>query len=510
MSSSAPRSGERVIHQDFIARIRYANTLPPPPNPPKLLDIPNTGLASGQYINPGFASRLAREQPLNIEADAELGMPLDLVGMPGIFDGDESSIQPSSPPPPLHPNDRPLLRPLSTLGRPKGTDTTVSFLRRTEYISSVASKRGSPAVPTAFLQPKLKRPEKRPPPEPDVGSPAAIRRKIEKSFEKAQRHMKDPRTLQHPAKKKNIRIVDSRPLLPDLDALPDSGAYVTVKLQTNPVPSSSTYDRRLLSAILQPIDKTAEEEADYQAAVEAHARAPDRFPKPSNLLDYNFFVPSTQEVGERFRVAFDLDNPDRDVPELATHTSSVLGPCFQFVRLRSYETAKESEFDAADKFSEELIVTFNDDENSPDGDDGTVMRQKAAYFYPVIQRTTVRPQRSKNITRNLSQMDEEKTVSQINVAVREPDADLRELLAKYKANPLLSHAEATEDAEADAGADKEIEEYDETSHQMAAPDGPLKDDASEDEHAQEAERASRTPSEKGVELDADGEDDAYV
>lgn len=78
-----------MIHQDFIARIRFSNGLPPPPNPPKLLDIPNTGLASGQYTNPGFASRLAREQPLNIEADAELGMPLDLVGMPGVFDGDE-------------------------------------------------------------------------------------------------------------------------------------------------------------------------------------------------------------------------------------------------------------------------------------------------------------------------------------------------------------------------------------------------------------------------------------
>jgi hypothetical protein len=83
---------EKVIHQDYIARIRYSNTLPPPPNPPKLLDIPNTGLSSGQYTTPGYASRLAREQPLNIEADAELGMPLDLVGMPGIFDGDESCM----------------------------------------------------------------------------------------------------------------------------------------------------------------------------------------------------------------------------------------------------------------------------------------------------------------------------------------------------------------------------------------------------------------------------------
>ncbi len=89
MASSAARS-DRVYHQDYIARIRYSNTLPPPPNPPKLLDIPNTGLANGQYTSAAFASRLAREQPLNIEADAELGMPINLVGLPGVFDGDES------------------------------------------------------------------------------------------------------------------------------------------------------------------------------------------------------------------------------------------------------------------------------------------------------------------------------------------------------------------------------------------------------------------------------------
>lgn len=90
MATSGSRGADRAVNQDYIARIRYSNALPPPPNPPKLLDIPNTGLSSGQYTNPGFASRLAREQPLNIEADAELGMPIDLVGMPGIFDGDES------------------------------------------------------------------------------------------------------------------------------------------------------------------------------------------------------------------------------------------------------------------------------------------------------------------------------------------------------------------------------------------------------------------------------------
>lgn len=83
-------SGRPVVHQDYIAKIRYSNALPPPPCPPKLLDIPNTGLSSGQYTSASFASRLAREQPLNIEADAELGMPIDLVGIPKVFDGDEA------------------------------------------------------------------------------------------------------------------------------------------------------------------------------------------------------------------------------------------------------------------------------------------------------------------------------------------------------------------------------------------------------------------------------------
>lgn len=97
MAAAAGRA-DRVYHQDYIARIRYSNTLPPPPNPPKLLDIPTTGLSSGQYTSPAFASRLAREQPLNIEADAELGMPIDLVGIPGVFDGNETGRYGNAPP----------------------------------------------------------------------------------------------------------------------------------------------------------------------------------------------------------------------------------------------------------------------------------------------------------------------------------------------------------------------------------------------------------------------------
>lgn len=88
MASQSARPAERGYHQDYIARIRYENNLPPPPGAPKLLNIPTEGL--NYYTSANFSSRLVKQQPLNIEADAELGMPIDLVGMPGIFDGDES------------------------------------------------------------------------------------------------------------------------------------------------------------------------------------------------------------------------------------------------------------------------------------------------------------------------------------------------------------------------------------------------------------------------------------
>ena len=83
-------SPNRVIHQDYIVRQRYSNVLPPPPGAPKLLEIETPDEALKKYCKPEFLSRLLAEEPLNIEADAFLGMPIDLVGMPGIFDGDES------------------------------------------------------------------------------------------------------------------------------------------------------------------------------------------------------------------------------------------------------------------------------------------------------------------------------------------------------------------------------------------------------------------------------------
>ncbi|KAI0480477.1 RNA polymerase II-associated [Xylariaceae sp. FL0804] len=457
--ATSSRSGEhRSVHQDFIARIRYSNALPPPPNPPKLLDIPNTGLASGQYTAPGFASRLAREQPLNIEADAELGMPLDLVGMPGIFDGDESSIQAPAIAPPIHPHDRALLRPLQTLGKPAVAQANVSFLRRTEYISSVASKSKHEAGPLRALNPNpLKRSLKRPSPEPDKDSPVHVKRKIDQSFAVAEQNLRDKSRVRHPTKR-HLKLVEAYPVLPDLEALPDAGAYVTMKFTTNPVPPSKTYDRRLLCGLFCPVDKNPAEDEAYQLAAAAHERDPANNPKPPASMNYDFYLADSLDTAERFRQRWDVENPDRDDDGLYTRATGRGPPNFPFPRVRGYETSQETEVDQPDKYNEELLLSFHDD----DGDG----RAPAVLYYPVIQRSTIKPQRTKNIARTIGYADgEERVTDEIEVTIGEPNERHRRVLEAYRTDPYRLHTE--EDDEYAAAAEQEEEQEQEEEEDVA-------------------------------------------
>ncbi|KAF3021926.1 hypothetical protein E8E14_007630 [Neopestalotiopsis sp. 37M] len=477
--ASSSRSGEnRPIHQDFIARIRYSNALPPPPIPPKLLDIPNTGLASGQYTAPGFASRLAREQPLNVEADAELGMPLDLVGMPGIFDGDESSIQAPAQAPQPHAHDKPLLRSLQQLGKPKTDNAAVSFLRRTEYISSAAPKAHGSGPLRAMNTNPARRPVKRKSPEPDKDSPAYVKRKIDQSFSITEQNLKDRGRIRHPSKR-NLKLVDSFPLLPDLEAFPDSGAYVTIKFLTNPVGKGTKYDTRLLNGVFRPIERTEAEELAIQAARDAYERDPQNNPKPADNIHYDYYLNDTESNGKKFRQRFDVDNPNRDDESLYPHKHDSDG-CFQFNRLRAYETAQESELNHWSKYDEELIVAFNEESTS--------LHQKAAYYYPVMQRSQIRPQRNKNIARKIGITDEdEQIIDQLDITVDEPTEQIREKVERFKQDPYWPETAEEEEV---------VMEEEEVHHNGHA-----------DEEEEVNGRSRSPPAHSDEELDADGDEE---
>ncbi len=283
---------------------------------------------------------------------------------------------------------------------------------------------------------------KRPSPEPDKDSPAYIKRKIDQSFAIAATNLKDKNRVKHPSKR-NVKLLGAYPLIPDLDAFPDSGAYVTVKFTNNPVPPSKTYDRRLLNGLFRPIEKSEAEDEAYQAALQAHERDPQNNPKPPSSMNYDFYLNESVDTADRFQQKFDVDNPDRDDDSLYTHKNND-GPNFQFARVRAYETAHEVELNHDTKYDEEVILAFND---------GPVVGQKAVYYYPVMQRSTIRPQRAKNIARTIGVADvQDQVIDQLDVTVSDPDSQLKQVMDGFREHPYEQPYGGDEEAGADEAA----------------------------------------------------------
>ncbi|KAL1635022.1 hypothetical protein SLS58_010474 [Diplodia intermedia] len=450
-------SGGRVYHQDYIARIRYSNVLPPPPNPPKLLEIPNTGLASGQYTSAGFASRLAREQPLNVEADAELGMPIDLVGLPGVFEGDDSVLLASDEPVSLHPHDRALLRPLSTLGKPSSLAGGVSFLRRTEYMTAAGGGGHS-----GLRDPgKRSAPKRKKQTDAEKNEPINILRSILKGFDIAypQDAYKGPDTVQnlrgeeitaeerrawdHPKHPLNpsLKLVDSYPILPDLEAVTETGGYIVAKFQTNPIANQGpSYDERVDASLLRVLEPTAEQEeayrvrlAEHEAATAAEGNdgggggassrttAAAKGPPPQPHYDYEFFLPASHEAVRGLKRKFSTTDPGREDEGLydAEKTEATGRRCFRFDRIRCYETYQQTG-NPHDPYDETVALALHDPK--PAAEEGGRL-QKGAYYYPIVQRTFIRPKRKAQRTPGMQQQDEEQEnrVDVLEIEVREPD-----------------------------------------------------------------------------------------
>lgn len=354
----------------------------------------------------------------------------------------ESAIQAPAQPPAPHPHDRALLRPLSTLGKPKVADPSVSFLRRTEYISSVTSKARPESGPLRNLNSTARRPLKRPSPEPDKDSPAYIKRKIDQSFNVAAANLKDKSRIKHPSKR-NVKLLDAYPLLPDLEAFPDSGAYVVVKFTNNPVPSSKAYDKRLLNGLFRPIEKSEAEEEAFNIALQAYEHDPQNNPKPTTSMNYDFYLNDSLDAADKFRQRFDVHNPNHDDDSLYTHKNND-GPNFQFTRVRAYETAHEVELNHETKYDEEVVLAFNND---------ATVDQKAAYYYPVMQRSTIRPQRAKNIARTIGGAEiQDQVIHQLDVTVNDPDDSLKQVMDGFKDHPY-EQPEGDDDEEGEGATD---------------------------------------------------------
>lgn len=296
----------------------------------------------------------------------------------------------------------------------------MSFLRRTEYISSYTSKSRFDSTTSKSLIDKTGNRVRRSGYNVDTESPEAIKNQVEKSFQIAANTLKNPTQVRHPSKR-NLKLVDAYPLLPDHDAFTDAGGYVTIKFLTNPVPPANVYDIRLENSLLKPVETSEEEELAKQQAREAWERDPERNPLPDDTIEYEFFMTEDAEEALRFKRKFDALDPEKDDEGLYTQKNEAGEGCFRFRRVRAYESAAHSG-SVNEKYDEEVAIAIHD------GIDG--LRQKGAYYYPIVQRTSIRPQRAKNINKNkmrfTNQDDEIKTTTDfVDMRVEDPDSAMQ-------------------------------------------------------------------------------------
>jgi RNA polymerase II-associated factor 1 len=354
-----------------------------------------------------------------------------------------TAIQAPLHPPAPNPHDRALLRPLTSLGKPKFADTGVSFLRRTEYISAYTSKSRFDSTTSKSLINNVGPRFQKPRVDVDRESPEYIKSQVEKSFDIAAAHLADKSKTRHPSKR-NLKLVESYPIIPDLNAFTDIGAYLSIKFNVNPVPPSHTFDTRLESAILRPMDHTEEEQATIEAAQTLHAQDPERHPAPPDIMNYELYLTDSAQSSKNLKRKFNPNDPEHNSDELYSHRRENGEGNFRMSRVRAYETAS-SVGEVENKYDEEVVLSIPN--KSPDD------KSKAVYYYPIASRIIIRPQRAKNI--RMGRMDfveEENSVEYLELSIREPEEDEKMVRDEFREHPYGALVVEEEAAEADTGA----------------------------------------------------------
>ncbi|CAK5269161.1 unnamed protein product [Mycena citricolor] len=383
---------------DLLVRVRYANPLPAPPCPPKLLDIPTNPT---RYSRPEFLDALAQDIPLPMIVDAECGMPLDLGKWESLWlepprDGEsKSEIQGHGSELNPDPNDLPSLDPEdaalladiapshsfgsahSSAGPSNSLPAHVSWLRRTEYITRESTSRVNltepKAIPVAVI---------------DV-SPEAQLRTIEASFAAANNQF-NLESLVHP-NKPGVRAVASYEVLPDDDIW--ANQYDLFRFSERPGERPSDVDDpRLDCAILRPM-KTEHD----------------------SFLAY--YLTQDDEMAERLKETRRTHEP-YEVPADGQET------IFSFVR--DYETVKVEQ-EVPNEF---LLVLEDGGENDISDGISANHRQPGAYFKGIERKMVLK---KKRVNPYDSYADKWEVIRMTHVAMGEDEVGERQdLLAEVQ------------------------------------------------------------------------------
>lgn len=363
--------------QEYIAKIKYQNNLPPPLLPPKLLNYKvNDGEEpdSAELITSLYTKTSVT--PL-VKLNDDLGMPLDLMQVPGLLNNMDTKYLYELDGVKLAPQDRVLLRAPGADKLPKTDMSKVTFLRRTEYISTAITSHGN-------ADDKRKRPASKLDESEELLSAPQIVEKVEGGFDAM---TKDLSQLQHPVKKK-VHAVKTWNLLPDTASMDQS--YFTLRLVGSAALHHTERKKLALStSIFRPVELEEDEWISMYTTD----------PKNSDVLSKNM----EKKIGENLQ---DEENE---------------GKVYKFKRLRDFDMKQIPHQGRAGDFGE-LALVLNDEKG-------------IAYYKPLRSRIELRRRRVNEVIKPLVR---EHNIDQINVSLRNPtpqEANLRDRL-RMKFDPI--------------------------------------------------------------------------
>jgi RNA polymerase II-associated factor 1 len=358
------------------------------------------------------------------------------------------AIHAMSHPPPLSLADKALMRPPNALGKNQSNASGATFLRRTEYVTS--STTGGSKFESSNSTNTMRLRKKKRPMETSLNDPVNLSRHILKSFNIAypsdayngQDNAENIRAAEitseeriawnkpkHP-KNPNLQLLDTYPLLPDWDATPDTGAYVLFKFNAPPInnPLDSSYDPRLDVALLRPAGQTIEDQEKFLEEQEARKQDP-AMPPPIPRYQFEFFLPSDKNKVRGIKRNFTTHDPTNDADidfDIAEDDEGQPRKCFKYDNIRTYETSQQVG-DPTDTYGDVVALALHDPEKHQSEQLRDSKLQKAAYFYPITQRTVLRPRRPGRI----DMVGEEQKVDVIEAAGKDlEDTERRKMYRK--------------------------------------------------------------------------------
>lgn len=242
----------------------------------------------------------------------------------------------------------------------------------------------------------------------------------------------------HPTKPE-LTVLDSYPILPDFEAFSDAGGYMVMKFSTNPAQASDSYDTRLETGLLTPLDLRPEIQADQEAKRLAYEADPAHNPPPgAPPFDYAYFLPVEEKSVPNIKRKFDPNDPQKDDQNLYTskHKDTQEG-YFNYRRVRAYETGTAS-MNPDQRYGEVAMALYDPEDGvgSYNGKDEEAL-QKTAYYYPIISKTQLKPRRARNIAQlGMGRREEDEDPDQVdylNVIVRDADESESSARASHRA-----------------------------------------------------------------------------